>query len=113
MQSIKEMKTLQVSRFIKNFKLNKIDNKNKMLCCFFQGNKTYASFNNLLYTTVLDRESFMIYNTLNGIILPDRFTLFELHKYCHDNNHNFKDVCPGSLMNCQTALSIDYCKRVS
>ncbi|XP_044020397.1 uncharacterized protein LOC122860581 [Aphidius gifuensis] len=71
------------------------------------GNKTYASFNNMYYTTVLDMSNFMLY-TENP---KPTFRMCQLHNECTGQSHSYDKICPGWISNCKEVWSIDYCER--
>ncbi|XP_044020457.1 uncharacterized protein LOC122860624 [Aphidius gifuensis] len=72
-----------------------------------KGNNTYASFNNMYYTTVLDRANFILYAENKR----PTFRLSQLHNESIDHSHSYDKICPGWISNCKEVWSIDYCER--
>ncbi|XP_044020434.1 uncharacterized protein LOC122860604 [Aphidius gifuensis] len=91
--------------FIRRCEANYKGNKNMI------GNKTYASFNNMFHTIVLFREHFEPTDTITEWEIPDPFRLCQIHNDCDDEKHRYDDICPGWIINCRRALTIEYCQR--
>ncbi|XP_044020422.1 uncharacterized protein LOC122860597 [Aphidius gifuensis] len=77
----------------------------------YTNHKTYAAFDNVFYKIVLFREHFEPTDTITEWEIPDPFRMCQIHNNCRDSNHEYDKICPGWIINCQRALTIEYCHR--
>ncbi|XP_044020190.1 uncharacterized protein LOC122860438 [Aphidius gifuensis] len=114
MNEVKNERMQSIIKYTELFKNIMKTTRNFIRRCdvkYYKDNKTYASFENMYYTTVLFREHFEPIETIIEWEIPNAFRLCQLHNDCDDNNHRYDKICPGLIKNCQRALTIEYCQR--